>query len=175
MSDKNPAVESAKFLAGRGDEEIISTTSGGIRVRLVPVSATLIDEVVSRVKDPDVPMWMNPDKNREEPNPSDPNYLKELAEADRKRGVAAMDAMVMFGVELIDGVPEDKKWLSKLRLMEKRGQIDLDLFDVNDPIDLEFLYKRFIVVDAGLLSAIGRLSGVQGEEVARAEASFQGN
>ena len=169
--DSNPAVETAKNVEGRTKEHFITLATGD-KVRLLPVSASLIDEVTSRVKEPEVPMWDNPDKGRPEPNPSDPNYLAELEDASRKRGVAGMDAMIMFGVDLVDGLPDDDMWFKKLRLMERKGALDLSSYDLDDEIDKEFLYKRYIAVDVDTLGEIAKISGISSEDVATAEKSF---
>jgi len=118
-------------------------------------------------------MWHNPDKDRDEPNPNDPKYIAAKQEADRQRGIAAIDAVVMFGVELLDGVPDDG-WLGKLRYLEKRGLLDLESFDLDDPLDLEFLYKRYVAVSAQDIAYIMRTSGVREEDVEAAIRSFRG-
>jgi hypothetical protein len=84
-----------------------------------------------------------------------------------------MDAMVMFGVELVDGLPESEKWLDTLKYMEKRGMLSLEGYDLTDPLDLEFLYKRLVAVDTNIITKISELSGISAAEVERAEASFQ--
>lgn len=170
------AVEVAKEVKGREDgQRNILTLPDGHRARLAPVSAALIEEVTSRIKDPEPPTVYIEEVGREEPNPDDPKYRRELEEVGRKRGIAAMDAMVMFGVELLDGLPESDGWLKKLQKMEKMGHIDLSGYDTDDELDKEFLYKRFIVVDGSVITRISELSGMTGEEIERAESSFPGN
>lgn len=172
-NNKNPAVQTARERAD-GDRRVITLQTGD-QARLVPVSAALIDEVSNRVKDPPVPMVYVAEKEREEENPSDPAYLRAMGEAARLRGIAVMDAMVMFGVELLDGVPEDDGWIKKLQFMERRGQIDLSSFDLTDPLDREFCYKRYVAVPTTVIEDITRISGVSAEDIERAERSFPGN
>ncbi len=143
-----------------------------IRVRLVPVPPQMIDEVSNRIKDPEVPVWHDPDKDRDAPNPLDPAYKKAMEEAVRQRGLAAIDTMCLFGIELIDGLPTDELWLSKLRLMEKRGLLSLSSYDLDDPMDKEFLFKRYVVANNEVIQAVTRVSGITPEEVAKAEQSF---
>jgi len=170
----NPAVEVAK--ARRGMEESgIETLSTGIRARIVPVAASLIDEAVARIRDPQVPVIMNKDKGREEENPLDPVYLKAVADAQRKRVRAGLDVMIMFGIELADGVPEDDAWVKRLQLMEKMKYLDLGEFDFKDPIEREFLYKSFIAVASTDLIRLGVLSGISRKEVSEAAANFPDN
>jgi hypothetical protein len=171
----SPAVEVARENSSDNGDGRIVTLSDGRKARLIPVSATLIDEVTTRIKDPEVPMIYLEEKGRSEPNPSDPIYLEKMSEANRERGIAAIDAMVMFGVELLDGVPEDGEWLKKLRFMEKRGQIELSSYDLEDSMDREFVYKRFIAVGNSLLERITHISGIGQEDIEQAERSFRGN
>lgn len=173
--NQTAAVEVAKEIAQENASDHIRTLASGVRVRLSTVSTALLDEVTNKIKDPEVPIWRNEDKGRDEPNPLDPTYLRDLAEANRTRGIAVMDALVMFGVELVDGLPSDESWLTKLRYLEKRGQVDLSSYDLKDPFDLEFLYKRFIAVDNDTLTAIGRLSSFNEEDIDKAENSFPRN
>lgn len=143
--------------------------------RLVPVSIALVEEVTARIVDPPVPMWHNEERDRDEPNPSDPTYLAGLAEAEKRRGMAVMDAMIMFGVDLLEGLPEGDGWVDKLRFMERLGALDLSKFDTDNPIDREFLYKRYIACPASLVGEISRISGMTEADVEKAERTFQGD
>lgn len=172
-SNTNPVTEVARMIATERVAPV--TLTGGVKARLVPVPATLIDEVSSRISDPEVPMWHNDEKDRDEPNPSNPVYIKALAGVARQRGLAAIDAMCMFGVELIDPVPPKDKWLTKLQFLERKGEIDLSSYDLDDEMDVEFLWKRFIAVDAGLIQALTQLSAISPEEISTAEKSFRSN
>jgi hypothetical protein len=171
----SPAVPVAKGKANLDNENNVVMLAGGVQAKLVPVSASLIDEVTSKVKDPQIPMWHNPEKDRDEPNPNDPIYLAAVAEVGKARSTAAIDAIVMFGVDLIDGLPQDDKWLKKLRYMEKRGSLDLSSYDLDDELDKEFLYKRFVGVGIDVINEISKISGVSGEDVEDAERSFPGD
>jgi len=175
MSSKGntvPVIEVAKQLGGDSDGNIVVLPTGD-RAKLIPVSASLIDEVTNRLTEPTVPTWYNKERERDEPNPSDPEYLRKVEEVARLRGLAAMDAMVMFGVELLDGVPADDGWLKKLRFLSSRGQIDLTPFDLDDPMTLEYVYKRFIATNTVIIKRISALSGLTTEDVDRAENSFR--
>lgn len=164
------AQEAVKAVAGKQlDESKIRTLSTGIRAKIVPVSASLIDEVTANVKDPKVPTWHNEEKGRDEPNPNDPGYQEALQEAQRERGVAAMDAMIMFGVELVDPMPEDDKWVRKLKFVG----VDISDIDLDDEIAREFFYKKHIVVGATDLKALTEASGISEEDIAEAERTFQ--
>ena len=96
-------------------EKGVYVTSTGYRTRLVPVAGYLIDDIVAQVEDPPIPMFFNEDKGREEENPLDPNYLDALNKARFKRVSAQADALILFGIELLDPMPEDDKWLKKFK------------------------------------------------------------
>jgi hypothetical protein len=166
-----PAIQVAKEAKDDG----IVTLSSGYRAKIRPVAAKLLDEVASMVPAPDVPkQWME-DKQREEYNPLDPTYQRQLREATRLRGQRIMEAMVMFGVELVDPMPPLDEWLPKLRLLAKHGAISLEAIDFKDPIDTEFAFKNYIAVSAGDLRFVGKASGLTEPEVAVAVAGFPGD
>ena len=152
----------------------IITLLSGVRVRLNPVSTSLIDAVTNKIKEPEIPIWVD-DDGKERPNPLDPQYEKDLSEVTRLRGLAAIDAMVLFGVDLIDGLPPDEEWLTKLEYMEKMGLIDiLKDYDLDDPVMKELVYKKFVGVSNDIVEQITAISGLKPKEVEAAEDSFQG-
>ena len=164
MSKQDQAViETAK--ACQEQDGDIATLSTGVRVRLKPVSPSLLAEVVSRVVYPEIPTFHNEGKGRDEENPHHPAYLAALAQANQEQGVAMMDALSLFGLELLDEIPDDG-WDKRLHLLGIK-------FDLDDPVEREFYYKKHVamtVEDFGLLKS---LSGVTPEGVSRAEKSFQ--
>lgn len=160
---ESPAVEVAKERREAEGQAGVVTLSTGVRARLVPVSASLIDEVRSRVRAPKVPVWHNPDNDRDEENPLDPEYRRAVGEYEQALGLAAMDALILFGVELIDPIPGG--WQKKLR----RLGIEVD---ESDPDEVEFAYKKYVAVSIQDVQAIGQRSGVTGAAVERAAASF---
>lgn len=170
-------IAAAKAVRLDPDEPTVLST--GVRAKMRPVSATLIDSVTSRILDPDVPTIYMEEKGREIPNPDDPHYVKAMNEASRQRGLAALDALVMFGVELVDPIPpmfdanrKPINWWAKLLLMQKMKQIDLGEYDMDDPLVVDFVYKRLIAVAPADIERLNRMNRVGGEELARAERSF---
>lgn len=171
----SPAVKVAKQQAVKdGERDTVHDTPYG-RVKVCPVSAILVQEVTQQIKDPEPPMIFIADKDREEPNYSDPKYLRAMQMANEARAVAGYDATIMFGLDLIDGLPEDDSWLKKLQYMVKRKMLDLSGYDLEDEYDLEFLLKRFLIADANLLEEIAAVSGITEQEVREIEEkSFRG-
>lgn len=165
----NEAVKVAK--KSKSEDEIITLSTGDL-ARIHPVTSALIEEAISLVPIPQPPMWYNADKDREEPNPSDPTYLMQLEEARRKQGVATIDTIVMLGVELVDGLPEDETWIKQLKLLEKRGRVNLKDFDLEDEFDREFCYKRYIAVSNADIVKVTSRSGLSEEGVEQASQKF---
>lgn len=175
MSDKAKVKDTAKRLASGQGESTIVTLSTGVVVELHPVSSSLVEEMKAAIEMPPVPVVWIEEKEREEENPNDPRYIEAVEEVQRKRADSIFDALCTFGVELVDGLPEDDVWLKKLKLLERRGALNLSGFNLEDEFDLEFLYKRYVAVAGTDLQLIGGLHGFRPMEVARARAMFLGD
>jgi len=174
MTEKSPAVVLAKQEKTKTKNEV--RLSSGVRVRVNPVSGWLIEDVTAGIKNPPVPVWHNPDNERDEENPNDPGYLQAISDVRQKRIEAVLDTVVLFGMELVDGMPKDDMWLQKLRRLERLGHIDLSAYDFDDPLDREFVYKRrFAIGNAGDLLTVRRMCSVSEEDVADATDSFPGD
>ena len=169
-SGKSPAVEAAKARQKRDEAVILST---GVKARFVPVASSLITDVVSAIKDPPIPVVFIEEKQREEENPNDPDYLRKMREATEKRNKVSLDTMILFGVDLVDDVPEDGRWVEKLRYMEKLGNLNIEDYDLSIPIEREFLYKRYIAVASDDIIEILKRSGISEADIAQAMKSFQ--
>lgn len=173
-NNSSPVVKYLKKATEIGNE--VFQLPGTVKFRIVPVSVQLIQDIESMIKEPNPPMWENPAKDgRPEANPSDPDYLLAVTEVRRQRNSAAMDAMIMMGIELVDGMPKDDAWLDRLKNLEHRGLLSLEGYDLENPIDREFLYKRLVIANGEVFELISRASGVTEEAIAEAEASFPGN
>lgn len=177
MTKRKAAVAVAKDKAKESSEQV--TLSTGVRVRINPVTPTLIDEVQARIPDPAPPEVFIEEKGRSEANYSDPKYLRDMERATTDRVVAALDAIAMFGITLVDdegnetGVPENDTWVKKLRLMDKLGRLDLSNLDLEDPIEAEFAYKRYIALTMQDIALVSARSGLTEGDVAAAERIFR--
>lgn len=145
----------------------------GIRAKLQPVPEGVLEDAERRIPDPPVPIVRDEEEGTEYENPNDPNYLRELQEANSKRGIASIEAMCLFGVELLDGLPEDDIWLKKLKFLEKRGHIDLSWVDWDDPMEAEFVFIRYAFLVMEDIAYLGLLSRMTEEELRRAAESFR--
>lgn len=170
MNEK-AAIDTARELAGEEQDEIWEVEGHLIKIKAIPVA--IISDVTNRIPDPAIPLWHNAEMNRDEQNPNDPAYINAKEEVDRKRGQAMIDATVMFGIDLPHGVPPTEEWLPKLRFMEKRGQVDLSGYDLEDPLECEFVFKRYIIANIGLINYIQQLSAVTPDDIAKAGKPFR--
>ena len=171
MSNNIAAVAAARDLANQNQDDLLEVEGYTVRVKAIP--AAIISDVTRRIPDPVVPLWHNPEMDRDEANPVDPSYIKAKEDVDRQRGEAMIDATVMFGIELPDGVPPTEEWLPRLQFMQKRGQIDLSGYDLSDPLELEFMFKRYIIANIALITFIQRISSVTPEDVGKAGQPFR--
>lgn len=168
MSEKNVVEEFAEELAGlRQNEDGTYDAGSGVSLRFKPVSAGLIAELQTRIKDPAVPITELED-GREVPNPNDRAYQAEIRENDDKRNQVVFDAFLMFGVEIVGGLPEDDKWIRELEFLG----IEVD---TSSDISKEFAYKKHILGSSALIFKVAELSGVSSAQIQAAKDTFQGN
>jgi hypothetical protein len=163
------------------DPEQIVMLSTGYRARLRSVSAGLIAEAQQSVKYPTPPTWYNEAAGREEENPNHPAYIAEVENIEMQRNLVGMEALIMFGVELVDEegnqleIDIEADWVRRLRFMERRGVISLEGLDLSDPIDAEFAFKKYIAVGALDMDTITSATIVSEEALEEAKASFRDN
>lgn len=168
----NVALEAAKE---QGADNI--RVLNGVRVRILSVPQFLIDDAVNRIVEPQVPIVMDETKGYKDENPDDPRYIREYAQYERAQADAAIDAAIIFGMELVDGLPKNNIWLRKLQFLAKRKRINLNEYDLDDELDRTFLYIRYVVLNAKILNELlpEIMIGVTKEDVDAAQASFQGD
>jgi hypothetical protein len=172
VETRHPVLEAAESVSGPTDD--IVTLSTGIRVRLKPVAPSLIADISGSVEYPSVPLFTD-ESGREMENPMHPDYIRDIDAADAKRASLVMEAMVMFAFELVDGLPEDETWLRKIEILSRRGGADLTGLDVDNPLDQEFLYKKYIAVGQEDIRLAGTVTGIRSEDVEAASDSFPSN
>jgi hypothetical protein len=165
------AIETARELADESQDDLWEVDGYQFRPKAIPVA--IISDVTNRIPEPDVPVWHDPEYDRDVENPNDPAYIRAKSEVDRKRGEAMIDATVMFGIELPGGVPPTEKWLPKLEFMEKRGQVDLSGYNLDDELELEFVFKKYIIANIALINFIQNMSSVTPEDIGQAGRPFR--
>lgn len=162
---RNAAVETARGIRtnGRAADRIL--TVKGVRIKLTSVPAGVFTKVRSKIPEPQIPTWHNEEYDRDEPNPNNPEYLAALNKANEERAEAVIDACALFGIELLDGMPTSEDWLKKLQFMEKLGGFDLGNFNLADPFEKEFVFKRYYIATMGMIAEIQHKSAVTEEDV----------
>lgn len=163
----NPAVQTAKE-GDPNEEEQLFTTSTGVTIRRLTIPDILMQRVMEKVKKPKVPMWFNPEKERDEPNPNDPDYLEAVRQAQDERGQRAIDAAIMFGCELVSELPESREWIQRLN----RFGIEVD---ESDEFELKFAYLKYVAFSNSSDLALVTGWGLSEEDIANAGATFRRN
>lgn len=172
MTKRSVATDVAKEQDKQPKNDVV-TLSTGVRARIVPVASSLIDEINLLHSDPIIPSQEIDGQMHE--NPLHPEYRQAMKEASAERTTAILDAFVLFGIELIDGVPDDGVWEKKIKFMEKRGALDLSVYDLEDEFDREFVFKRYIACASRDTRKVAVASGILAEEIERAIDSFRGD
>ena len=158
MSETKRTAKTIKSLGG--DTVVLGT---GVEVRLKPVSAFSLDMVRQTVKDPKPPTYER--DGIVEANIGDPDYLENVKKALDERNRAVMEALLVLGVELVDGVPPVDTWLKQVRYLNKRYDAKIgDGYDLEDPDDQDLLYKLVVAVGPNDWKTIGLGCGTMSEE-----------
>jgi len=153
----------------------ITTTQSGYRVKLVPVAANVLREAMSRIPDALTRVFTNPTDGKEYENPAHPEYIAEVKLVEEERTKASMNAMVLFGMELLDDIPEDNEWLEKCRFAKLISDDEYkEAISADGKYMREMLFKNFIVSDFKVINQIASMSGVTKEMIALARDSFSG-
>lgn len=145
--------------------------STGVKVHFNIAPAMLIEQAVSRIKFPEVPVQTLEDGRKVE-NPNHPDYLKGRLEAIRKQSQAAIDVMIAF-VDLVDPIPESDNWEKRIEYLSRRGHIDLGEYDLKDELDREFVYKKYIAFGNDDLEKLSQANGITEEDRKLAKDSFR--
>lgn len=153
----------------------VVTLSTGYRAIIKPVSARLMQAVMAKFPEPQVPIVYNEERGRKEEDPFNDEYRARLSEIIQQKAAASLDTMAMFGIELVDPIPDDSTWLAKLRLFDQLGLLDLTEYDLEDETTKEFLFKRYIALGNADLVKISMLSGIRSADIKAAEETFQGS
>lgn len=82
------------------------TTRSGSKLELRAVPSLLLVAVMKQIPAPQVPTFLNEAKGRTEENPSDPEYLRAVADHQEQMGMRTNDAMLANGVKVLELGPE---------------------------------------------------------------------
>ena len=95
------------------------TLSTGAVLKLKPVPQAVIRRVAAKIERPAVPVVHIEDKDRDEPNPDDPDYKEAVVQWVTDQALAAFKAVLLLGTEIEivpEGMdrPEDIGWTAVL-------------------------------------------------------------
>lgn len=138
-----PSNPVANHIKSKQAEKLVQTLSSGVRVIVHGVSNFEMQELAMSIPEPKPPRLKDPDTGREYENFDDPDYAKAKSASDIRRGLMSLDSM-LIGVELVDGLPEDESWMNAVRFKAKRGLIDISGYDMENPIEKEFVFKKYV-------------------------------
>ena len=171
--------EAAAAVSEDGDKIDLTevTLPNGVKLKLQKSPPFALQQAVANLEPPKVPIWKSP-KGRDEENPNDPDYIKALAQYQGQTGQAALNALFLFGVEVVS-VPsgmqtiEDTTWSDELAF--------LDMVVPDDPNSrvrkLMWLKVVAIAQEEYLEEVSNKLFALQGlseEDIAAAIDSFRG-
>lgn len=174
VSPKKAAADTKKFRSQKKkSKNKITTTPSGYRVKLVPVAANVLREAQSRIPDATTRTFTNPTDGKEYENPAHPEYIAEVKLVQEERTKASMNVMVLFGMELLDDIPEDNEWLERCRFAKLITEEEYkEAISVDGKYMREMLFKTYVVSDFTIINQIASMSGVTQEMIAEARDSF---
>lgn len=153
------------------------TLENGIVLRFKAFPSEMVRRVADKLPEPEVPVVMNEDKGREEPNPNDPTYLRAVAQHQQDAWSAAVDVMIAAGTE-IESVPEGLHRPEGNQWLELAQHFGVEV-EVETPLSRYISWVQLYAIAGSsdwmkvLLPLIQR-AGMSEEEVARAVKSFRG-
>jgi hypothetical protein len=182
MSSRLKGIDAAEAMSRDGrsaptQASPVIELSSGVKLRCKPIPPWLIADVINEWNDkkPRVPVYVNPEKGREEPNPADPDYNKDLDEWNIAVAMELNNALILMGTEVVEvpeGLPahDDPEWTSKMQAMGRlsdnphRNYLHWIKYTAAPkiPEDIELIIRE-----------VGRLSGVRETDVQAAVSSFR--
>jgi len=159
------------------------TLKNGIVLGLKPLPPLLTQAIGARFQTPKPPkMWIE-EKGREEENPNDPEYLRELQRIEDEQDLAVNDLVMGAGTHVIsvpEGyfMPEEKGWEEPVLFACELSGVELHIDD-SSPTKRYLCWLRFYALetaaDVALVSSLPlQLGGIREGEVDAAMESFHG-
>lgn len=158
--------------------------SNGIVLEFTHVPPQAVRRAMSAVKEPEVPTFHNDQKDRDEPNPMDPDYLRDLQTWIAATAEAGQAVAFMLGVKVLS-VPEDMldvddgEWIEEVEEVWKITCPDDNLMvPVSSPKERLLSWLRYYAITSDIdtyvtTSICMQRIGLTEEEVQAAVASFR--
>jgi len=113
------ALEEAQIKEPKAPDDGLIHLSTGVVLSPRKISPFIFQEVANKFKEPEVPVVWVENKQRNEPNPMHPEYLKAKEMVEVNRSMATIDATIALGTKLElcpqdVPAPESEDWLDDL-------------------------------------------------------------
>lgn len=154
--------------------EIIAGT--GVKFRIVKVPPMILQEIGKQAMKgkPKIPVVYLEDKDREEENPNDPDYLNALEAWEAETAIRGVDLAIMYGTEvetIPEGIPsvKDDSWIEVVNIL-----------DIEVPKNGKGRYLYWVKFCAApddlenIVTAVSRVIGVTEQDVADSAELFRG-
>lgn len=158
------------------------TLQNGIVLSVRPIPPLLLTAVNDEFHIPDPPVVWLEDKGRNEPNPNDPNYLKEIQRLADAQDLAVENLTIAVGTDVKfvpEGFfkPEDEGWVEKIEFANKLVGIDIKI-EAEDKIKRYLQWLRFYAMESAMDISMVRnlptmLAGIREGEVDEVLDSFR--
>ena len=151
------------------------TTVNGHRIAIKHVPYVLIEMMAKEIPEPVPPQVVNKSNGQLMQNPSDPKYLRDVELVQLQRTDRAWDAHLSLGVRLLDPMPPIDGWIDTLKhVLSFITEDVLARYDLENPRDVDILYKRFfVVVTTADVAVVREGSSVGVAEVTRILKTFR--
>lgn len=156
----------------------IFVCANGVQLKLRAVPSLAIVAIQKQLKEPPVPTFFNDEKQRDEENPNDPNYIRELNEWRAASADATTTAYLANGVTVITPLPDNVEPVDSQEWSEGLVLSGLVIADSGIQRRVAWL-KYYIVGDEDLGDLIGQIAIAGGlvteEAVQDVAATFRNN
>lgn len=157
------------------------TLSTGVVLKLRPIPPFVLQDAMRQIVQPQPPMWLNPDKGREEANPADPDYLAAMDRYSELRIETMTNVAMALGTDLEscpDGMPrpEEDGWIEELEVATD-GRVTAPRAPAKARYVAWLRYRAMEKAeDIAILAALPLLlAGISEGEVADSMAGFRGD
>ena len=171
------ALEAAANVSANGRTPTEIELPSGIKLHLKKSPPFVLQQAVSNLEEPKVPMWTNPDKGREEENPNDPDYRAALLSYHGKAGAAALNALLLFGVEVLH-IPKGVQTIEDTTWSEELAFLNMPVPDDSASRVRKLMWLKTVALDTDELvqvvsQGLFALQGLSEEDVQQAIDSFR--
>jgi hypothetical protein len=157
--------------------------SNGIVLLLKPVPPLLVQAVTQEYQPPSPPKVFIEEKGREEENPNDPEYLRNIERLANEQELAVGNLILGVGTSVKsvpDGyfMPNDDNWIAQVEFASKLSGTDLKI-EKEDTVKRYLCWLRYYAMETGsdvaLCTGITiQLAGIQESEIEEVVDSFRG-